>query len=74
MTNNIRPLLTVHDVCQILRIKRSTLYAWVQSGKLPCLRVGGLLRFDRDSISQWLEGLRQSRKEEYDQCRSSPRI
>ena len=47
--------LTVQGLHEWLNIPKSTLYAWVAQGKIPCLRIYGLLRFDRDAITEWLE-------------------
>lgn len=64
---SVEPLLTVDEVCRLLQVKRSTVYSWVQSGRLACVRLGRVLRFHSDSIGRvWTEGLRQSRKEKND--------
>ena len=47
-------LLTIKDLAAQLRIKSSTLYAWAAQGKIPYLRIHGLIRFDRDAITAWL--------------------
>lgn len=48
--------LTIKDVANMLQIKRCTLYLWVAQGKLPALRLGGLIRFRREDIDKWLAG------------------
>ena len=48
-------LLTVQEVSQLLHIKAATLYAWAAQGKIPSLKLHGLLRFRQDEIDQWLE-------------------
>lgn len=48
-------LLTVNALSQQLQIKPSTLYAWAAQGKIPCLKIHGLLRFSADEIMQWIE-------------------
>ena len=47
-------LLTVKDLSAWLNIKPSTLYLWAAQGKIPCLKMHGLLRFDPDAITVWL--------------------
>ena len=42
-----------------LRIKRSTLYVWVEQGMIPHLKLGRLLRFDPDEIEVWLQAHRR---------------
>lgn len=53
-------LLTIKDVSAWLNIKESTLYLWAATGKIPCQRIHGLIRFDRDAIAQWLASLPQA--------------
>lgn len=48
-------LLTPLEVCQLLGIRRSTLYTWVARHKIPYAKVGSLLRFPRSDILAWLE-------------------
>jgi excisionase family DNA binding protein len=49
-------LLTVKDVSAWLQVKPSTVYVWAAEGKMPALRLGGLLRFRREDIETWLAG------------------
>ena len=51
-------LLTVQELAQLLHIKAATLYAWAAQGKIPSLKLHGLLRFRQDEIDQWLETCR----------------
>jgi excisionase family DNA binding protein len=48
-------LLTVKDLCQQLQIKPATLYAWASQGKIPCLKIHGVIRFEPEAIKAWLE-------------------
>lgn len=48
-------LLTIKDVSAWLNIKSSTLYLWASQGKIPCQKIHGLIRFDRESIQRWLD-------------------
>jgi excisionase family DNA binding protein len=49
-------LLNIKDVSTWLNLKPSTVYHWAAQGKLPALRLGGLLRFRREDIETWLVG------------------
>ena len=49
-------LLTIHDVAQWFTVKPSTLYGWVAQGKMPALKIHGVIRFRRESIEAWLIG------------------
>jgi hypothetical protein len=47
-------LLTIRDLSQQLQIKPATLYAWAAGGKIPCLKIHGVLRFDSKAVQDWL--------------------
>jgi excisionase family DNA binding protein len=47
-------LLTIKDLAAQLRIKPSTLYAWAAQGKIPSLKIHGLIRFDQEAVTAWL--------------------
>lgn len=49
----VRPsanLWDAHDVARYLKVSRSWVYQRAEAGLLPCVRVGGLLRFRPDSV------------------------
>jgi excisionase family DNA binding protein len=48
-------LLTVEELADWLRLKPSTVYAWAASGKLPSVRIGNRLRFQRSDVLRWIE-------------------
>lgn len=48
-------LLTIQDLSKQLQVKSSTLYAWVAQGKVPSLKINGLIRFDPDAIDRWVK-------------------
>ena len=54
-------MLTVQELAQLLHVKAATLYAWAAQGKIPSLKLHGLLRFRQDEIDQWLESCRVDR-------------
>ena len=49
-----RRLLTVAEVAAILAVSKAWVYRKCQSGALPCLRIGSLLRFDKLRLEEWL--------------------
>jgi excisionase family DNA binding protein len=53
-------LLTVKDLSTWLNIKPSTLYLWAAQGKIPCRKIHGLIRFDPDAITAWLQSFESS--------------
>jgi len=48
-------LLTVKDMATWLQMKEKTIYAWASQGKMPCVKVNGVIRFDEKAIEQWLQ-------------------
>ena len=43
-------LWTVKDLSQRLQVKPSTLYAWTAQGKIPYLRIHGVVRSHKEEI------------------------
>ncbi|MEQ1847085.1 MAG: helix-turn-helix domain-containing protein [Nitrospira sp.] len=55
-------LLTIKEVALSLQIKPATLYAWASQGRIPCIKIHGLVRFQKEEIDQWVEGFRERPK------------
>ncbi len=49
-------LVTVKELSEFLKVKQSTIYAWVHNGNVPFYKLNGLLRFDMDEIMAWVKG------------------
>ena len=49
-------LLNVKEVSEWLQVKPSTVYGWVAQGKMPALKIHGVIRFRREEIEAWLAG------------------
>ena len=47
-------LLTSQEICDLLKIKTSFLYSLTHSKKIPHMKLGGLLRFSKSAIDEWL--------------------
>lgn len=63
-TNATRPvdpgaiLLSVAEMCVLLRISRATLVRMDKAGKIPGrLKVGGSVRFHRETVESWIRNL-----------------
>lgn len=56
-------LLCIKDLSQYLQIKPSTLYAWASQGRIPHVKIHGLIRFNKDEIDAWLESFRKEKIE-----------
>jgi excisionase family DNA binding protein len=49
-------LWTANDVATYLKVSRSWVYHRCESGELPCLRVGALVRFEPERIKAYARG------------------
>jgi excisionase family DNA binding protein len=49
--------LTPDQLCALFQVTKSWLYDQVESGKIPCLRLGKQLRFRREDIYRYLNSL-----------------
>jgi len=56
MSSSPEPLWKVQDVVRFLNASRSWVYQKAEAGALPCLRLGGLLRFEPEAIRAWARG------------------
>lgn len=55
--------LTVQQVSSYLQIKTSTIYAWVGQGRIPFVKIHGVIRFQQEEIDQWVESFRKNKEE-----------
>jgi excisionase family DNA binding protein len=55
-------LMNIDELADYLRIQRQTIYNWLNQGKISGFKVGGLWRFDRKDIDDWLRSRRRSNK------------
>jgi excisionase family DNA binding protein len=44
------------DAAHYLKVSRSWIYQRAESGLLPCLRIGGLVRFDPETVRAFARG------------------
>lgn len=49
-------LWDANDVARYLKVSRSWVYQRAEAGLLPCLRLGGLLRFDPENVRAFARG------------------
>ena len=48
-------LLTLQEACELLRFSPSRIYYLTSTERIPHLKFGGTLRFDRDELLRWVE-------------------
>lgn len=56
MVDSEQQVMTVREVSEYLRIAESTVYKLVQEGEIPGKKIGGIWRFSRKLLDDWLEG------------------
>lgn len=54
-------LMTTKQVADLLNCRASSVYAWAKEGRIPALKLNGILRFDPVEIDLWVK---QSRIEQ----------
>lgn len=47
-------LLTVQQASRYLNIHEQTVYLWARTGRLPYLKLGRSVRFDKLALDQWI--------------------
>ena len=56
----MKKLLDVEDLAKYLKLQKQTIYNWLNQGKISGMKIGGVWRFDKQEIDQWLRS--QSKK------------
>jgi excisionase family DNA binding protein len=51
-------VLTIGELCNYLKVPKSTLYKLAQEGKIPGQKVGRHWRFRKQAVDRWLEETR----------------
>ncbi|MDD4573924.1 MAG: helix-turn-helix domain-containing protein [Sphaerochaeta sp.] len=49
-------VLTLQECSLYLKIAESTIYVLARKGKIPCQKVGGNWRFNKEALDRWLMG------------------
>jgi len=53
------PLLTLREVAALLRVSEKTLRRWVAERRIPCLRLGRVIRFERCDVFRWVSARKE---------------
>jgi excisionase family DNA binding protein len=51
----IEPLLTIHDLCDLLKVEPAPIYQLTYKGKLPHYKIANRLRFRQSEILAWID-------------------
>jgi len=60
-------IITIKELSDFLKVKEKTLYQWAESGKIPCFKFNGSLRFELGDITAWVESCKKTPLESYNQ-------
>jgi len=55
-------LMNIDELAYFLRLKKQTIYNWLNQGKISGIKVGGVWRFDRREVEAWLKSKRRLSK------------
>jgi excisionase family DNA binding protein len=54
------PLLTIREVAEFLHLDEKTVRRWAAQGRIPCVRLGRALRFERGDVFRWVSARKES--------------
>jgi excisionase family DNA binding protein len=54
-TNTVPRLFTVNDAARYLAVSVSTLYGWVYQRRIPFVKVGRALRFEKAELDNFVD-------------------
>ena len=60
----MKQLLDVNDLAKYLKLKKQTIYNWLNQQKISGIKLGGVWRFDKYEIDKWLKSQARSAKRE----------
>jgi excisionase family DNA binding protein len=61
--NYMTRLIDIDELANYLKLKKQTIYNWLNQGKFSGIKVGGVWRFDRKEVDSWLKSKRRMTKE-----------
>ena len=53
-----KQLLTPDEVAEMLQIARKTVVVMAREARIPCIRIGRIVRFDPAEIDRWIDSQR----------------
>lgn len=52
-------LIDINELADYLKLKKQTIYNWLNQSKISGIKVGGVWRFDRRDVDSWLRSRRR---------------
>ncbi len=56
-------LMDVDELADYLKLQKQTIYNWLNQRKISGIKVGGVWRFERREVDNWLRSRRRMSKE-----------
>jgi len=53
-------LIDIEELAVYLKLKKQTIYNWLNQGKISGMKVGGVWRFDRRDVDTWLRSKKRT--------------
>lgn len=53
-TNSEQILISIEELCSILKIGKNSAYKLIKSGKIKCFRIGRVWKIPKDSIDKYI--------------------
>ena len=60
LLNQENDILTVDELCEVLRIGKNAAYKLINSGKLKCYRINRIWKIPRQSVEEYIDECRHS--------------
>ena len=60
LLNQENDILTVDDLCEVLRIGKNAAYKLINSGKLKCYRINRTWKIPRQSVEEYIDEARNN--------------
>ncbi len=57
-------LMDIDELANYLRLRKQTIYNWLHEGKISGIKVGGVWRFYRKDVDNWLKSRKRLSKSE----------
>jgi len=53
--DNLHDIITIDEVCAILKVSKRGVYDWCKKGIIPAFKIGNTWRFSSRDIDDWIE-------------------
>ena len=53
--DNLHDIITIDEVCSILKMSKRSIYDWCKKGIIPAFKIGNTWRFSRVDLDDWIE-------------------